>query len=61
MATQSFLKNLDLRSRKKISRLVSALEMSEKNSDKTVTMQKSVSELKGEQAKETAKKIKWSL
>lgn len=59
MATQSFLKNLNLRSRKKVRDLVNALEMSEKNLDKTVVMQKSVGELKGEKAQEIAKKIKW--
>ena len=61
MATQSFLKNLNLRSREKVRKLVNALEMSEKNSDRQVTMQKSVSELKGEKAKEVARKIRWTL
>ena len=59
MATQSFLKNLNLRSRQKVINLVNALEMSEKNSDRKVVMQKSVGELKGEKAREIAKKIKW--
>ena len=61
MATQSFLKNINLISRGKVTKLVNALERSKENSDAQVMIQKNVTEIKGEQAKEIAKRIKWSL
>ena len=61
MATQSFLKNINLISRGKVTKLVNALERSKENSDAQVMIQKNVTEIKGEQAKEIAKRIKWNL
>ena len=61
MSTQSFLKNVNVRSKSKIIKLVDALEKSKKISDAQVKIQKTVTEVKGEQAKEIAKRIKWSL
>ena len=64
MATQSFLKNINLISRGKVTKLVDALERSKEKTDTTdthVNIQKTLTEIKGEQAKEIAKRIKWSL
>ena len=61
MATQSFLKNINLISRGKVTKLVDALERSKEKSDAQVPIQKTLTEVKGEQAKEIAKRIKWSL
>ena len=61
MATQSFLKNINLISRGKVTKLVDALERSKEKTDTHVNIQKTLTEIKGEQAKEIAKRIKWSL
>ena len=61
MATQSFLKNINLISRGKVTKLVDALERSKEKTDTQVKIQKTLTEVKGEQAKEIAKRIKWSL
>ena len=61
MATQSFLKNINLISRGKVTKLVDALERSKEKTDTHVNLQKTLTEIKGEQAKEIAKRIKWSL
>lgn len=62
MATQSFLKNINIISYGKVIKLADALERSKETSDDTqVKIQKNVTEVKGEQAKEIAKRIKWSL
>ena len=61
MATQSFLKNINLISYGKITKLADALERSKETSGTQVKIQKNVTEVKGEQAKEMAKRIKWSL
>ena len=61
MSTQSFLKGLNLSSRRKVSNLVNAIERSEKNFDRQIVIQKAVNELNGEQAKAIARKIKWTV
>ena len=48
MATNSFLKNINIKGRSQTQKLVSALERSESNRGKEVKMSRSVVEIKGE-------------
>ncbi|MBQ7497308.1 MAG: hypothetical protein IJU00_05685 [Selenomonas sp.] len=50
MATQSILKSVNIKGRKGVRDLVNALEQSEKNRGKEVTMSRTVYEVKGKEA-----------
>ncbi len=56
MATNSFLKNINIKGRSQTQKLVSALERSESNRGKEVTMNRSVVEIKGDAIKDFFKR-----
>lgn len=58
MATNSFLKNINIKGRSQTQNLVTALERSEANRGKDVTMSRSVVEIKGDAVKEFFKNRK---
>lgn len=52
MATKSFLKNINIKNYHQAKKLADALEHAEKHIGKEVTMKHSVTELRGDKAKE---------
>ena len=55
MATKSFLKNINIKSRDQARKLADALEHAEKYTGKEVILQHSVTEARGDKAKELLK------
>lgn len=59
MATKSFLKNVNIRTAAQANNLVNALEKAEHTRGEEVKMTRSVSEVRHEQLRDFATKIRW--
>lgn len=59
MSTMSLLRNIDIKSRRKATALVEALERSEREKPHRVEISRPVNEVSVEQAKEFLAKVKW--
>ena len=55
MATKSFLKNINIKKQNQAKKLADALEYAEKHTGKDVIMSRSVTEARGDKAKEILK------
>lgn len=60
MATSSFLRNVNITTKRQAQRLVEALEKAEQQRGEDVKMSRPVHDVRREQAKDFLAKIKWS-
>lgn len=59
MSTMSFLRNVNIKRRKKVATLIGALEKSTQEPEREVKIDRSVREVRGEEVKKFMDKIKW--